>query len=162
VTDLSVAVPETVAEKCSVPPVDADADDGEMLTPVTVGAGGGGVGAFTVTLVVSDLLGSATLVAVTVSVPAFDGAVYCPAAVIVPRTAFHVTALLVVVPATLAVNVSVPLVDDEAAAGDTVTDVTVGAGGGAAVTVTLAVSDLLGSAELVAVTVSVPALTGAV
>jgi hypothetical protein len=69
---------------------------------------------------------------------------------------------LVVVPATLAVKVSVPPVADAAVEGDTVTDVTVGAGGGGAVTVTLAVSDLVGSATLVAVTVSVPALAGAV
>jgi len=114
-----------------------------------------------VTLAESDFVGSATLVAVTVSVPAFAGAVYRPPAVIVPSAALHVTALLVAVPATLAAKVSVPPVDDDAVAGDTVTDETVGGGGGAAVTVTVAVSDLVASALLVAVTVSLPALAGA-
>jgi hypothetical protein len=115
-----------------------------------------------VTLAESDLVASATLVAVTVSAPAFAGAVYRPPAVIVPRAAFHVTALFVVEPATLALKVSVPPVADDAVEGDTVTDVTAGGGGGTAVTVTLAVSDLVGSATLVAITVSFPALAGAV
>jgi hypothetical protein len=68
------------------------------------------------------------LVAVTVSVPAFDGAVYRPDEVIVPRAAFHVTALLVDVPCTLAVNGKVPEVIEEAVAGVIVTDVIVGTG----------------------------------
>src|SRR5580693_5084604 len=38
------------------------------------GLGGFGAGAVTATVAVADLLGSALLVAVTVSVPAFDGA----------------------------------------------------------------------------------------
>jgi hypothetical protein len=70
--------------------------------------------------------------------------------------------LFVVEPATLALKVSVPPVADDAVEGDTVTDVTAGGGGGTAVTVTLAVSDLVGSATLVAITVSFPALAGAV
>jgi uncharacterized membrane protein YdcZ (DUF606 family) len=82
--------------------------------------------------------------------------------VIVPRAAFHVTDLFVVEPATLALKVTLPPVCSEVAAGDTVTELTGGALGGGVVTVTLAVSDLVGSATLVAVTVSVPALAGAV
>jgi hypothetical protein len=82
----------------------------------------------TFTTVESDLVGSALLVAVTVSVPAFEGAVYMPDEVIVPKTAFHVTALLVDVPCTLAVKGKVPEVIDEAVAGVIVTDVIVGAG----------------------------------
>jgi hypothetical protein len=78
---------------------------------------------FTVTESVFD--GSATLVAVTVSVPAFAGALYAPELLIVPSTAFHVTALFVVVPATLAANGRVPEVIDDAVAGDTDTEVMV-------------------------------------
>ena len=78
----------------------------------------------TFTTVESDLVGSALLVAVTVSVPAFDGAVYMPEAVIWPNTTFHVTLLLVVEPCTVALNGSVPEVIEEAVAGETETDVT--------------------------------------
>jgi hypothetical protein len=53
----------------------------------------------------------------------------------------------------------VPFVSDEAVAGDTVTDVTEGE---TAVTVIVAVANLVESATLVAVTVEVPALAGAV
>jgi hypothetical protein len=158
VTALFVVVPPTLAANVSVPPVADDAVAGDTVTDVTVGAGA----AVTVTLDVSDLLPSATLVAVTVSVPAFAGAVYTPPAVIVPSNARHVTALSVVVPATVAANVSLPLTATVTAPGVTVTDVTVGVGAGAAVTVTLDVSDWLGSATLVAVTLSTPALAGAV
>lgn len=45
-----------------------------------------------------DLLGSASLVAVTVSVPALEGAVYSPDAVMLPRAAFQVTDLSEAVP----------------------------------------------------------------
>ena len=75
---------------------------GDTATEVTVGVVGVGVGvgagAVTVTLAVPDTLGSAALVAVTRSVPAFAGAVYKPVALMVPNAAFHVTALLVVDP----------------------------------------------------------------
>lgn len=167
-TDLSVALPDTVALNCSVAPVVAVAEVGEIVTDDTDGCDGGGfVGAVvTVTLAAPDLLVSATLVAVTVSVPAFAGAVYMPPAVIVPSAAFHVTALFVVEPATLAENGSVPPVTDEAVAGETVTDVTAGVDGGlfvgAAVTVIAAEPTLVGSATLDAVTIDVPALAGAV
>jgi hypothetical protein len=51
-----------------------------------------------------------------------------PEEVIVPTAAFHVTALLVDVPCTLAVNGKVPEVIEEAVAGVTVTEVIVGTG----------------------------------
>jgi hypothetical protein len=79
-----------------------------------------------------------------------------------PKEAFQVTALSELVPCTLAVNCSVPPVAADVEAGDTVTEVTVGFGGSAAVTVTVAEADFVGSATLVAVTVAVPALAGAV
>jgi hypothetical protein len=125
----------------------------------------GGVGAAvaeTETVAVADLLESASLVAVIVSVPAFAGAVYIPDAEMFPRAAFHVTVLSVTVPWTLAVNCNVPPVLAEVDAGDTEIEVTVGVGAGvAAVTETLEVAVLLESALLVAVIVSVPAFDGA-
>jgi hypothetical protein len=77
VTLVFVTVPRTVALNCSLPPVVTLPDVGEIVIEVTVGVGVGfGVGAVvTVTEALPDLLGSATLVAVTVSVPAFAGAV---------------------------------------------------------------------------------------
>jgi len=105
--------------------------------------------AVTFTEVESDFVGSALLVAVTVSVPAFAGAVYMPDDVIVPRVAFHVTALLVDVPCTLAVNGKVPEVIEDAVAGDTVTDVIVGAGADGPVGVTIAWAELTLSPALV-------------
>ena len=56
-----------------------------------------------VTDAVANFVVSAWLVAVTVSLPVFDGAVYKPVCVIVPLTAFHVTFVLLV-PVTVAVN----------------------------------------------------------
>jgi hypothetical protein len=60
----------------------------------------------------------------------------------------------------------VPLVMDEAEDGEMVTEVTaggsVGGGSGALVTVTVADADLVGSALLVAVTLAVPVVVGAV
>ena len=53
---------------------------------------------------VPDLLESAALVAVTVSVPAFEGAVYTPDEVMVPKEAFQMTVLSATVPCTVAVN----------------------------------------------------------
>ena len=55
-----------------------------------------------------------------------------------------------------------PLVRDDAEAGEIVTDVTAGPCGGAAVTVTVAKANLVASALLVAVTVAVPTVAGAV
>jgi hypothetical protein len=97
--------------------------------------GGGGGGAIvTLTDTESDLVGSATLVAVTVSVPAVVGALYIPDALTVPSAAFQATVLFVVVPATLAVNGSVPEVIEDAVSGDTDTEVTVGEAGAVGVT----------------------------
>ena len=119
-----------------------------------------------------DLVESASLVAITVSVPASGGAVYSPDAVMVPKEAFQVTALSATVPCTLAVNCKVPPVVAEVEIGHTVTEFTVGVGVGVgvglgvgaerAVTRTVAEADLAVSAKLVAVTMSVMDLDGAV
>ena len=58
-------VPVTVAVNCCVAPVSNDAAVGLMLTPTSA----------TVTVADADFVGSATLVAVTVTVPAVPGAV---------------------------------------------------------------------------------------
>lgn len=71
-TDLSAIVPSTVAVNCAVLSIFTDVLDGEIVIPVTVGFAGALV---TVTLATAPLLLSATLVAVTMSVPAFAGAV---------------------------------------------------------------------------------------
>jgi len=88
----------------------------------------------------------------------------------VPLDACHVTAVFVVDPCTVALKVSVPPVAVEALPGVIVTDVTAGPLGGfvgllgldAAATVTTADADFDGSATLVAVTVPVAVLAGAV
>ena len=72
---------------------------------------------------------------------------------IVPPVAVHVTAVLLV-PVTVAVNCWVAPVCNDIVAGVTLTDT--------AVTVTVADADLVGSAALVAATVYVPAVLGAV
>jgi hypothetical protein len=105
-------------------------DSGEDIPVAGGGAtGAAGVGgaasAVTFTETEPDFVGSATLAAVTVSTPALEGAVYCPADVIIPREAFHVTAVLDAVPWTLAANESLPDVIEDAVAGDIVTEVTV-------------------------------------
>lgn len=145
-----LTVPDTVAVNCCVPPVRMEAVAGEMLTAFTTGT-------VTVTLADADLVLSALLVAVTVSETAVAGAVYSPAAVIAPEAAFHVTDLSVTVPDTVAVNCCVPLVKMEAVAGETLTELTTGVA-----TVIVTEADLPLSALLVAVTVSVPAVVGAV
>jgi hypothetical protein len=96
---------------------------------VGVGAGVGvgvgvGVGAVTVTLADADLFDWARLVAVTVSVPAFAGAVYSPDELIVPRAAVHVTVSSVAVPDIVAEKCSVPPVVVEEELGVIVTEVT--------------------------------------
>ena len=101
---------------------------------------------------------SATLVAVTVGVPADDGAVYSPLELIVPALAVHVTAVLDV-PLTTAVNCWVPLTGKLIMDGLIMTDIPgvglgdglgvgvgVGLGGGVVVIVSVAASDLLESA----------------
>jgi hypothetical protein len=72
-----------------------DVDAGEIVTEFTTGGGGGAV---TFTVAEPDFVVSATLVAVTVSVPAVAGAVYAPDPVMLPSEACHVTPLLVAVP----------------------------------------------------------------
>ena len=59
--------PLTVAVNCRVALVKSEAEVGEMVTATT--------GALTVTVAEADLVLSATLVAVTVKVPAVPGAV---------------------------------------------------------------------------------------
>ena len=62
-------LPVTVAVNCWVPPGRSDAEVGLTLTATTGG------GAVTVTVAEADFVLSATLVAVTVNVPALAGAV---------------------------------------------------------------------------------------
>src|SRR6266852_628175 len=85
-----------------------------------------GPGTVTVTVPEADLVGSATLVAVTVSVPAEFGAVYSPLELMVPPLAIQVTTVFEL-PVTVAVNCCVALicrlVDDGLTV--TATDVTV-------------------------------------
>ena len=73
-----------------------------------------------------------------------------------PPVADQVTAVLLV-PVTVAANCCVPPVKSEAEVGVTLTET----GGGAALTVTVAAADFVGSATLVARTVNVPAVLGA-
>ena len=87
-------VPVTVAVNCWVPPVSSDADIGEIVTAT---------GAVTVTVAEADLVVLATLVALTVYLPAFAGAVYKPLLEMVPPVVDHLTAVFVV-PVTVAVN----------------------------------------------------------
>lgn len=72
VTDLSEAAPCTVAVNCRVPLRVAEVEAGETVTDVTAGLGAVVV---TVTVAEADLVESATLVAATVAVPGFAGAV---------------------------------------------------------------------------------------
>ncbi len=89
--------------------------------------------------------------------PAVPGAVYSPELEALPAVADQVTAVFVE-PVTVAVNCCVPLVSIDAAVGLIETDT----GGGADVTVIVAEADFVLSAALVAVTVYVPAVAGAV
>jgi hypothetical protein len=68
---------------------------GETVIAVTVGA-------LTVIVADADFVGSATLVALTVAVPAAAGAVNSPLAETVPTLADHVTVLSATVPCTFA------------------------------------------------------------
>ena len=130
VTDLLDVDPWTDAVKESVPLAADLAEVGEIVTEVTAGSGGGGFGlglpgaAATVTGADADLVGSATLVAVTIPDPAVAGAVYSPVEVIVPIVVDHVTARSVVVPWTVAVNCTRPFTAGDADAGDSATELT--------------------------------------
>jgi hypothetical protein len=126
---------------------------GEIETPFATGAA-------TVTVVVADFVVSATLVAVTVTFPAAAGAVKRPLAVIVPPVADQVTDLSVTVPCTFAVNCCVAPVRMDGAAGEIEMELTTGGAG--ALTVMMAVADLVVSATLVAVIVAVPEVAAAV
>jgi hypothetical protein len=109
--------PCTVALNCWVVPAVRVADMGEIKT-VTAPA-------VTVTVALALFVVSAMLVAVTVCMPAWDGAVYRPPALIVPTVAFpaaapstdHVTPVLPVVGVTVAVNCAVPPAGTEAVGG---------------------------------------------
>ena len=78
-----------------------------------------------------------------------------------PKAAFQLSVLFDVVPCTVALNGSVPPVTEDADAGDMMTELTPPAFG-PAVTVTVAIAVLLGSALLVTVIVTVPKFEGAV
>ncbi len=115
------------------------------------------VGALTVTVADADFEASNTLVAVIVAVPAVALAVNSPAFVIVPEDAVHVTVLFATFPFTVALNCNVALVRIEPVVGVTLTEFTIGAA-----TVTVAVPAFVGSATLVAVTMTVALVAGAV
>lgn len=140
-------LPVTPAVNVCVPPVNIEAETGEMVTETT--------GALTVTVAEADLVESAALVAVTVKLPAVLGAVNRPDVEMEPPLADQVTAVLLE-PVTVAVNCCVPPVASEAEPGLTETATVWGA-----VTVTVAEADWVESATLVAVTVYVPATAGA-
>ena len=111
---------------------------------------------FTVTVAVPVLVGSATDVAVTVTLPPVAGAVsvaLLPLATMLPADVDHVTAVLLEL-LTVAVNCCVAPASIVEVAGETATE--------AAVTVTVADALLVGSSTLVAVTVHGPPLVGAV
>jgi hypothetical protein len=96
------------------------------------------------TLTAADLVGSATLVALTIWVLVVPGAVKTPPPVMDPPEQVQVTDLLVV-PTTVAVKVCAPSMGIAALVGETVTAIPV--------TVTLAVAVAVGVAAVVAVTV---------
>jgi hypothetical protein len=106
---LVLLVPLTVAVNCCRPPVATVATAGETETDTFAGP-------TTVTVADADLVLSAALVAVTVSVPGVPGAVYMPLAVILPRDADHSTAVLLA-PLTVALNCRLPLVVKDVAFG---------------------------------------------
>jgi hypothetical protein len=150
VMPLLETVPETLAENCCVAPVAMLAVVGEMVTEFTTGAA-------MVTTAFAVFVGSARLVTVIVAVPGVDAAVKTPAEVIVPELVDQEMDLFVTVPCTVALNCSVPPVATFAVVGEIVTEVTLGAA-----TAMVAVADFVVSAALVAVTVTVLAVAGAV
>ena len=150
VTEVSVAVPLTVAAKVALPPVVTDVEAGEIEIEVIVGRP-------RVTVAEADFVLSALLVAVTVIVPADAPPVKTPAGETDPPDADQVTDLSATLPCTAAVNCCVASVRMFAVVGEIVTAVTVGA-----LTVTEAEADFVLSARLVAVTVTLPADAGAV
>lgn len=143
-------MPLTLAERVSLPPVWMEVVAGEIEIDVTTGR-------LIVTDADADFDLSALLVAVTVVVRMDAPAVKSPAGEIAPEDADHVTDLSVTVPCTLAVNCCVAKVRMLTVDGETEIEVTVGA-----LTVTVAEADFVLSATLVAVTVTLAAVAGAV
>lgn len=150
VTEVSVAVPLTEAEKVALPPVETDVEAGEIEIDVIVGRP-------SVTVAEADFVLSALLVAVTLIVLAEAPPVKRPAGETAPPDADHVTDLSATLPCTAAVNCCVASVRMFTVAGEIETPVTVGA-----LTVTVADADFDLSARLVAVTVTFPEVAGAV
>jgi len=146
-----VPLTTTLAVNCCVAPTCSVAVSGVIDTETT----GGGV-LVTVIVAVAFFVISATLVAVTVYVPAVLGAVNNPVAPMVPPDAAQLTPVLLV-PVTLVANCTVAPVCTLARVGDIEIETLVGA-----TTVTVAEADLLASAALVALTVKVPGELGAV
>jgi hypothetical protein len=133
-----------------VPPARTVTVAGETAIEVTLGA-------FTVIVAEADLVGSATLVALMVAVPAVDDAVKRPLAVTVPTLADQVTDLLVTVPCTVAESWRVAPVRMVPVVGETETPFATGVA-----TETVVDADFVVSAKLVAVTVIFPVEVGAV
>lgn len=97
------AWPPTVAVNCCVAPVIITALAGDMATPAAV--------TVTVTVALARLVASAALMAVTLCVPAWEGAVYSPVASMVPVVEFPPAilstdqfTLVSLVPPTVALN----------------------------------------------------------
>lgn len=140
VTDV-LALPVTDALNETVAPASAAAESGVTDTAAEL----------TVTVADADLLASAELVAVTVTVPPVAGAVrtaLLPFPAIVPAEALHVTDVFEL-PVTVALNETVPPASAVADDGEMLT----ATGTGGAVTVTDADALLDGSSTLVALTV---------
>jgi hypothetical protein len=147
-----LVLPVTVAVNCCEAPTCRETELGAIDTTT-------GAAEVTVTVATADLLLSATLVAVTVNVPAVPGAVYSPLEETVPPLAVQLTAVLAPFAITVAVNGWEWPTCRVAESGAIVTATT---GGGLEVTVTVAEAVLVLSAALVAVTVKVPGVLGAV
>lgn len=103
-------VPVMVAVNCCVLPVSSEAEPGEMDTATTEGS-------VTVTVAEAELLLFASLVTVTVYVPAAVGAMYRPLDETVPPVADQVTPSFLE-PLTVAVNCCVPPVGTVADTGE--------------------------------------------
>jgi hypothetical protein len=155
--ELKLPVPWTVAAHCDVAFVAIV--DGLQTTPTEEIVGGA---AITVIVARPDLIVSCVLVAVTVTDPAEPGAINSPLPLIVPALAVHVTAeLKLPVPCTVALHCDVVLGATVEGLQLTATEEIVG-GVVCVATVIVAVPDLLGSCELVAVTITDPVEPGAV
>src|SRR5690349_20986599 len=92
-----LVVPLTLAVNCCVPPIGSEADCGEIATLTVVPD----PFEVTVTVAEADFVASATLVALTVYVPAVVGATYSPVELMAPPLVVQATPVLVV-PVTVA------------------------------------------------------------